>query len=56
MFLIKQRVDIDIGLRSAMINICKTRVHVSLVTVRLHIIYWNFVCKAGLVAGTDSVL
>lgn len=32
-FLIKECVDIKIGLRSAMINICKTRVRVSLVTV-----------------------
>lgn len=32
-FLIKQCVDINIGLRSAMINICTARVRVSLVTV-----------------------
>lgn len=55
----EQCVDINIGLGSAMINtvtIARRACSVSCCEYCvecLHTINWNFVCKAGLVAGTD---
>lgn len=55
----EQCVDINIGLGSAMINtvtIARRACYVSCCEYCvecLHTINWNFVCKAGLVAGTD---